>query len=197
MFLWELKVFYFTFQAVKVFLNCVLFFAVSPCNMQSYAFLSLLPRASQNPAGSAPSWHSRMVTLLLLWRPASRGQLHNTKLQIQPKPAECSCKKTTKKTTVHSLFFEFVGGGARHLLSVLLRFAPVPQVDESLAAVQQHHGDSGAQTAAVTDHLQQMALHRHLPSHAVQTPVIWKEAEKKKTEIVIWIRISNSIVLLI
>lgn len=50
-----------------------------PCNMQSYAFLSLLPRASQNPVGSAPSSHSRMVTLLLLWRPVSRGQLHKDK----------------------------------------------------------------------------------------------------------------------
>lgn len=50
-----------------------------PCSMQSYPFLSLLPRASQNPVGSAPSSHSRMVTLLLLWMPVSRGQLHTNR----------------------------------------------------------------------------------------------------------------------
>ena len=60
-----------------------------PCNMQSYVFLSLLLRGSQNPVGSAPSSHSRMVTLLLLWRPASRGQLKEDK-DVPLTDADCS-----------------------------------------------------------------------------------------------------------
>lgn len=53
-----------------------------------------------------------------------------------------------------------------------LRLAAMPQVDESLTDVEQNHRDSGAQAAAVTGHLQEVALHLHLPSHTVQTPVI-------------------------
>lgn len=112
-----------------------------------------------------PNGHSAAAVEPRLQRTAAQHQNKLFKLQIHPdRPAR-------KQTAVHSLLFEFVGAGARHIPRVLLGFAPVPQVDESLAAVQQHHGDPGAQTAAVADHLQQMALHCHLPSHAVQTPV--------------------------
>lgn len=51
----------------------------------------------------------------------------------------------------------------------------MPQVDAGLADTQQKQGNSGAQTAAVTGHLQQMALHLHLSPHTVQAPVIWEE----------------------
>lgn len=76
------------------------------------------------------------------------------------------------KQKIHSLLFEPVGGDTRHLPRVRLGFAAMPQVDEGLADSQQHHGNSGAQTAAMTGHLQQVALHLHLPSNAVKTPVI-------------------------
>lgn len=78
-----------------------------------------------------------------------------------------------REKSFHSLFFDFVGGGVCHLPCVWLRLAAVPQVDKGLANAQQHHRDPGAQAAAVTGHLQQVALHLHLPSHTVQTPVIW------------------------
>ena len=77
----------------------------------------------------------------------------------------------------HSLLFDFVSSGACHLSSVCLRLAAMPQVDEGLADAQQHHRDPGAQAAAVTGHLQQVALHLHLPPHTVQTPVIWRGIE--------------------
>lgn len=79
------------------------------------------------------------------------------------------------KQNFHSLFFESVGGDAGHLPSVCLGFAAVPQVNEGLADTQQNHGDSGTQTAAVTSHLQQVALHLHLTPHAVKTPVICEQ----------------------
>lgn len=56
----------------------------------------------------------------------------------------------------------------------------MPQVDEGLADTQQHHRDPGAQAAAVTGHLQQVALHLHLPTHTVQTPVIWGHTETEQ-----------------
>lgn len=83
---------------------------------------------------------------------------------------------------LHSLFFDLIGSSARHLPRVHLRLAAMPQVDEGLADAQQHHGDSWAQAAAVTGDLQQMALYLHLPTHTVQTPIIW-DKEGRWTEV--------------
>ncbi len=80
----------------------------------------------------------------------------------------------------HSLFFDFAGGGVCHLPCVCLRLAAMPQVDEGLADAQQHHRDPGAQAAAVTGHLQQVALHLHLAPYTVQTPVIWGGRQGEK-----------------
>lgn len=80
----------------------------------------------------------------------------------------------------HSLFFDLVGSGACHVPCVCLRLAAVPQVDESLAYTEQYHGDSGAQAAAVTGYLQQVALHLHLSPHAIQTPVTWGKREQSE-----------------
>lgn len=59
-----------------------------------------------------------------------------------------------------------------------LRLAAVPQVDDGLVDVEQDHGGSGAQTAAVTRHLEQVALHGNLAPHAVQTPLIWMQIRR-------------------
>ena len=74
---------------------------------------------------------------------------------------------------VDSLFFDLERGRVAHAAGVQLRLAAVPQVDDGLVDVEQDHGGSGAQAAAVTRHLQQVALHRHLATHAVQTPLTW------------------------
>ena len=72
-----------------------------------------------------------------------------------------------------SLLLDAAGGSEGHVPRVRLGLAAVPQIDEGLAHAHHHHGDPRAQAAAVTHHLQQVALLRHLPAHAVQTPVIW------------------------
>lgn len=82
----------------------------------------------------------------------------------------------------HLLFFDLIGSCACHLSRVCLGLAAMPQVDEGLADTQHHHGDAGAQATAVAHHLQQVALHCHLPSHAVQAPVIWEEEGEEDRE---------------
>ena len=72
-----------------------------------------------------------------------------------------------------SLLLDAAGGSEGHVPRVRLGLAAVPQIDEGLAHAHHHHGDPRAQAAAVTHHLQQVALLRHLPAHAVQTPVAW------------------------
>jgi hypothetical protein len=50
--------------------------------------------------------------------------------------------------------------------------AAVPQVHGCLGDTEQYHRGAGAQAAAVTRYLQQVALHRDLTAHTVQPPVI-------------------------
>lgn len=71
-----------------------------------------------------------------------------------------------------SLLFDLVGGGAPHVAGVELSLAAVPQVHGCLGDTEQYHRGAGAQAAAVTRYLQQVALHRDLTAHTVQPPVI-------------------------
>lgn len=75
-----------------------------------------------------------------------------------------------------SLLFDPEGGGVADAPRVLLRLAAAPQVDDGLVDVEQNHGSSGAQAAAVAGHLQQVAFHRHVPTHTVETPFTWKRS---------------------
>lgn len=84
-------------------------------------------------------------------------------------------------------------GRVSHAASVQLRLAAVPQVDDGLVDVEQDHGGSGAQAAAVARHLQQVALHRHLAPHTVQTPLTWTQV---KQDIFIKTPLNNSDLLL-
>lgn len=79
----------------------------------------------------------------------------------------------------HSLLLDLQSGRVSDAASVQLRLAAVPQVDDGLVDVQQDHGGSGAKAAAVTGHLQQVALHRHFTTHTVQTPLTWIEMSRR------------------
>lgn len=54
-----------------------------------------------------------------------------------------------------------------------LCLAAMPQVDDGFVDVEQDHGSSGPQAAAVADHLQQVALHGHFTTHTIETPLTW------------------------
>lgn len=73
--------------------------------------------------------------------------------------------------TQHSLFLDFICRSPSDLLCVGLGFASVPQVDEGFMDVEDNHGCPGPQAAAVTGHLQQVALNGHLSTHTVQPPL--------------------------
>lgn len=75
----------------------------------------------------------------------------------------------------HSLLLYLKSGRVSNTAGVKLRFAAVPQVDDGLVDVEQDHGGSRAKAAAVTSHLQQVALHRHFTTHTVKTPLTWLE----------------------
>lgn len=70
----------------------------------------------------------------------------------------------------YSLFLDFISGSPPNLLRVALSFASMPQVNEGLVYVQNHHGSPGPEAAAVTGHLQQVPFHGHFSPHTVQSP---------------------------
>lgn len=72
---------------------------------------------------------------------------------------------------IHSLLFNLVRSSAAHVLRVRLGFAAMPQIYAGFGDVQQNHGGARAQAAAVTHHLQQVALYWLLAPHAIQPPV--------------------------
>lgn len=74
----------------------------------------------------------------------------------------------------HSLLFDPECGGVAHAPRMHLCLAAVPQVDDGFVDVEQNHGSSGAQAAAVAGHLQQVAFHRHVPTHTIEAPFTWK-----------------------
>lgn len=74
-----------------------------------------------------------------------------------------------------SLLFDPECGGVADAPRVRLRLAAVPQVDDGIVDVEQEHGRSGAQAAAVAGHLQQVAFHGHFTTHAVEAPVTWEQ----------------------
>lgn len=86
--------------------------------------------------------------------------------------AELISSSFSKFCSPHSLLFDLVGGGAAHVPCVCLGLAAMPQVHAGFGDVEQNHGGARAQAAAVTHHLQQVALYWLLSPHAVQPPVI-------------------------
>lgn len=80
---------------------------------------------------------------------------------------------------VYSLLFDLVSSGAAHVLRVCLGLAAVPQVHAGFGDVEQNHGGARTQAAAVTHHLQQVALYWLFSSHTVQPPVICTQWEVK------------------
>ena len=78
----------------------------------------------------------------------------------------------------HSLLFDLVSSSAPHVPCVHLSLAAVPQVHVGFGDIQQNHGGPRAKTAAVTHHLQQVALYWLLSSHTVQAPVIYTKVKQ-------------------
>lgn len=78
----------------------------------------------------------------------------------------------------HSLLLDLERRRVSDTARVQLRLAAVPQVDDGLVDIQQDHGGSGAQAAAVRGHLQQVALHWHLTPHTVQAPFAWTQTRE-------------------
>ena len=72
---------------------------------------------------------------------------------------------------MNSLFLDPLCSSASHGVRVRLRLAAVPQVQDGLGDVQEDHGGPRTQAAAVTRHLQQVALDGDLPADAVQAPL--------------------------
>lgn len=77
-----------------------------------------------------------------------------------------------------SLFFNLESRRVPHAAGLQLCLAAVPQVNHRLVDVEQDHGGSGAQAAAMTRNLQQMALYWNLTPDNVQTPLIWRHREE-------------------